>query len=304
MPFASTCAGAAAVQCSGAQLTALLATATLPSPGGALGPAAPQAGAARSSRHSHLFFSQTAITLRIRKQPTKAFCLLCLNSYKDKTNVSHFLGLAGETRAVTPACQHKRKPCCVRPPGLSSTGHWRRAEPLPRAKKRLRTARLPAWKPSPLPQITALTSPILMKMILLPGEYGSNKTYSKDFSIYFLKYWYLKCAKTLSQHTEERNWVNVNHKITSAQEWHTGCDFQMCQSRSGLRRSRALPCTSAAHSTAPGRAQCCSAPHYTALTPVVFCRWWDLHRPCISSERNCNSVPTGILILKSSKRFF
>lgn len=29
-----------------------------------------------------------------------------------------------------------------------------------------------------------------MGMILLPGEHVSNKTYSKDFTIYFLEYLY------------------------------------------------------------------------------------------------------------------
>lgn len=97
------------MQCSGAQLTALLATATLPSPGGALGPAAPQAGAARSSRHSHLFFSQTAITLRIRKQPTKAFCLLCLNSYKDTNECQPFPGASWRNQGSDPSVPTQEK---------------------------------------------------------------------------------------------------------------------------------------------------------------------------------------------------
>lgn len=43
-----------------------------PSAGGALGASSPRAAAVRSSRHSHLFsFSQTAITLRIRKSPQR-----------------------------------------------------------------------------------------------------------------------------------------------------------------------------------------------------------------------------------------
>lgn len=303
--------------CSHAQLTAVLATATatatLPQPQavpcrpGGHHEQGPRAFC--SLRHSHLFFfSQTVITLRIRKQPTKAYCLLCLNSYRGTNERQPFPGASWRNQGGDPSVPTQEK-APLRPAAWAQcTGHWRWAEPLPHTKKCLRTARLPAWKPSPLPQITALTSPILMKMILLPGEYGPNKTYSKDFSIYFLRYWYLKCAKTPSQHTKERNWVNVNHKTTSAQGWCTGCNLQMCQSQIQAREepSTSQHISSSQLSSRKGCSVLLSPSlHSTDIKScrAAFCRSWDLHRLCISSEINYNSVPTGILILTSfSKR--
>lgn len=71
----------------------------------------------------------------------------------------------------------------------------------------------------PLPQTTApKRGSRSLRTILLPGEYVSNKTYSKGFSTFFSWSIYrLKCAKTLVRHMKGRNWVNVNAEQPPAQ---------------------------------------------------------------------------------------
>lgn len=120
--------------CSHAQLTAVLATATatatatLPQPQAV--PCRPgghhEQGlrAFCSLRHSHLFFFFPRLSLHWESgsSPQRHTAYFVWIATEARMNVSHFLGLAGETRAVTPACQHKRKPRCVRPHGLSARG--------------------------------------------------------------------------------------------------------------------------------------------------------------------------------------
>lgn len=104
---------------------------------------------------------------------------------KTWTNTRHFPETMRETKAVKPAVSMEDKSHhCQRLRAAWAQRSVGNAEPLPHWEG-------PESDPAPSALNHSRKSPTLMGILIsLPGEYVSNKTYSKDFTIYFLEYLY------------------------------------------------------------------------------------------------------------------